>query len=72
LYNTKAENYTNMFKGNTSLTTAVTGTNDFIGQAESNASSGSITLTKTGCFDGCSNITDYDSIPVGATDWRTV
>jgi len=71
LYNTKIDDYSNCFNGCANLTTAVTGTNDFIGIAETNASNEGITIDKTGCFDGCSNITDYTSIPVGTNDWRT-
>jgi len=61
-----------MFKNCNSITTAVTGVNDFIGQAETNATNETITLTKSGCFDGCTSISDYASISTGAGDWRTV
>ena len=57
-----------MFNGCNQITTAVTGVNDFIDDTIIAAPA----ATKTGCFDGCTSISDYASIPIGATDWRTV
>ena len=68
LYNTAITIIEFGFKGCNLLVTAVTGVNDLIDQVETNNAS----VTKTGCFDGCTSITDYASIPIGASDWRTV
>ncbi|RLD64457.1 MAG: hypothetical protein DRJ01_00525 [Bacteroidetes bacterium] len=67
LYNTAITTINNCFKNSNSITTAVTGVNDLIDQVETNNSG----VSKTGCFDGCTSITDYASIPIGASDWRT-
>jgi len=72
LYNTKIEYLDGCFNSCSNITTAVTGAGNFINQANTNATNEGITLTKTGCFDGCTSISDYASIPIGTTDWRTV
>jgi len=68
LYNTSIVNIIGCFEINNLITTAVTGAGNLIAQVETNNAS----VDKTGCFDGCTSITDYASIPIGASDWRTV
>ena len=68
LYNIEILDIGICFKNSTGITTAVTGAGNLIAQVETNNSG----VDKEGCFDGCTSITDYASIPIGATDWRTV
>lgn len=68
LNNTAITTVINMFTACDSITTAVTGVGEFIADVTVAAPA----ATKTACFDGCTSITDYASIPIGAADWRTV
>ena len=68
LYNTAVLSVRFSFQLSSNITTAVTGAGNLIAQVETNNGS----VNKSGCFDSCTSITDYASIPIGAADWRTV